>query len=558
MKKINKGELNSLTFVQETKNNSDVANSMEVISGGKLSDIARPSVSSRGSARSLSQLSMQSKASFELEALPVEKDLPIWSKHDDIFLEDAFCDMERSEIVESYSSKLKANSFEKQTDEDDNELLTNPFGSTKKMHKISKRAVKSRKPATIVSDDSVEPAPLEEASHARDSVESGNRSLNADAKRATGENKQEDEIPPKIKRGLEKIRKLDDILAEKVKLEKEVKADRKRMEKEWQVEIKGFLEWCGDNASRPAIQQFLNLTNGIGDEDKFKFCDLDEDFNPVFATELDQENVEKSETTINDSGSIDGTVKGELELGDDRDKKGSNSEIKAGRKKKKKDFLKRNKELAGHANEVIALTEEERLRLDELLIDDSDLLSFENPFSKHTKVIECSGYELDKNSKLALNDIDEKLKLLVPETDFQSICSTPLFDKMSLSHRSLGFSEHSVDKSIDVKCKEPALQEGKDFRDMASRLRQIELELGRMDELKDGEFMSETPRITHELLRQLIDVDDRLTSSALSILDSSQSQLTHRTLTPTSMMDHDILLDSHESDSDKRFCNVGV
>ncbi len=74
MKKSDINDARPLKMLQEIKKATD--NSMEVISGGKLGDIARPTIS-RGSSRSQSQVGFSNKASFELESLPDDKDVPM-------------------------------------------------------------------------------------------------------------------------------------------------------------------------------------------------------------------------------------------------------------------------------------------------------------------------------------------------------------------------------------------------------------------------------------------------------------------------------------------------
>ncbi len=423
-----------------------------------------------------------------------------------------------------------------------------PAEFAKNVRKISKRVVRTKKRSAEIqrNSDSSQQMPYEKST---EPLEDSQESIIEDI--STEKDEEKEEIDPKIKKGLEKIKKLDSILAEKIKIEKEVKADRKRMEREWQMEIKSFVEWCGENKTKPGVQQFLALTDGIMEDYTHSHGQGEEDFVPLFPTELENDENESSQGNESNRDTANSPE------GNQSQSKANASAGSEKRSKKKRNFLKRNIELASHANEIIALTEEERLRLDDLLADDTDLLSFDNPFTKVPKAIALTGYELDENAKRALNDIDEKLKMLVPESDFESICSTPFSEDRTLSHRSFDFSQ--VGSTDDKKCKEPALQEGKDFRDMKIRLQQIEAELGRMDELKDETFEAETPRISHELLRQLLDVDDRLTSSAFSILDSSNNSARNLSASPTDSEMDEFLLDFPQSScSDRNFCSVGV
>lgn len=542
-------------------NNTQPVNSFEVISDGKLGEISRPS-SSRSSAtsRSVSQLSMHSKMSFELEMLPAERDDE--TSHDfeenDMFLEEAVDDDENSfdeneKRVEIY-----------QEDSHDKDCVEEEFNSKefeKEILKISKRIARRKH----------EPPPATKATEEVDATAGTNGRRTPDdttpvPEVSTKEEKAEEkEIDPKIKKGLEKIKRLDNILAEKIKLEKEAKADRRRMEREWQLEIKSFVEWCGDNKSKPIIQQFLALTNGIDGGSYGGNRDFEDDITPLFATEIDtdihqESNGKKDVDPAEENSAHDHepnsnrTSDGDAESDRQSTKKG---------KGKKKNFLKRNIELAGHANEIVSLTESEKQRLDELLADDTDLLMVDNPFTKldHSKL--PVGFEFDDHSKIALTDIDEKLKMLVPESDFRSICFSPVTDDNSLrSHRSYDLPESIAGSAIedrDTKCGEDALQQGKNFRHMKERLLQIEAELDYLGQSDSSEIDVDTPRISNDLLRQLLEVDSRLTSSALSILNSASSNLSQRSESPISTFDTESVLDTTRSfETEKSFHSVGV
>ncbi|XP_065063333.1 fibrous sheath-interacting protein 1-like [Rhopilema esculentum] len=593
--------------MKSTRDSPDIIqfeNSLEVISNGILSEITRPSFS-RNSARSLSQLSMQnSTLTFELESLPVDRSYQEDPPSDDLFLEEVVAEeSESDEIqmtdnhndnygymnmnaeakefkakegdkrfskgskfqqdVEKYESATVENSLEQEmqsTAEDD--LNSKEF--EKEIMKIARRVrqPKVSKEVVVKKSKTISGSASPASTDKRPESTLSNKG---------GEPKNEKEIDPRIKKGLKKIKKLDDILAEKIKLEKETKADRRRMEKEWQLEIQGFIEWCGENTSKPIIQQFLALTNAVGD---FHTED-DDEFLPLFQTEID---TDFSQPNANLSGEVNGDSEEKKLSGNGKDKNNHKAHTEkpgndekdnkaTSKRSKKKDFVKRNIELAGHANEIVSLTEQEQKRLDELLSDDSDLLMVDNPFTKHPINKLPSGYELDDSAKRALTDIDEKLKCLVPESDFQSICFSPRTE--NLSPRSIDFSEFGSSKvDIDTKYGEESLKQGKHYRVLRERLQQIEARLEKLGN-RETEESSESSRIPEELLRQLLEVDSRLTSSALSILNSARSNLSHRTDSATLIDDATetvTFLDDNESSidtsrsfySDKSFHSVGV
>ena len=591
---------NNMKSTRDSSDSSQIENSLEVISDGILSEITRPSFS-RCSTRSLSQLSMQNSAlTFELESLPVDRSYQEDPPSDDLYLEEAVAEESESDEIQmtdnhidnrgymnaearDFKTKKGDKKFSKgykfQQDSEKYENATVENSLKQEMQPNSEDDLKSKefeKEIMKIARRVRQPKVSKEVVVKKSETNSGAASPTPTDKRPestlsnkSGGPKNEKEIDPKIKKGLEKIKKLDGILAEKIKLEKETKADRRRMEKEWQLEIQGFIEWCGENTSKPIIQQFLALTNGVGD---FHTED-DDEFLPLFQTEVD--------TDFNHaklSGEVNGDSEEKKFSGDGRDKNNHKSHTeKSGnneqdnkatsKRSKKKDFVKRNIELAGHANEIVSLTEQEQKRLDELLSDDSDLLMIDNPFTKHPINKLPSGYELDDSAKQALTDIDEKLKCLVPESDFQSICFSPRTD--SLSPRSIDFSEFGSSKvDIDTKYGEESLKQGKHYRVLRERLQQIEARLEKLGN-RETEESSASSRIPEELLRQLLEVDSRLTSSALSILNSARSNLSHRTDSDTLIDDATetvSFLDDNESSidtsrsfySDKCFHSVGV
>ena len=560
---------------RESSSTIQTDNSLEVISGGKLADIARPALSS-SSTRSLSQLSMQgtSVLSFELESLPDDYSSLKVTDEDELYIEEAVvdydddCDVEfQDDLLQLATTNIAPSSpNEVGGSEDVSSPDINSKEFEKEIFKMSKRFNKTKKlraKPNLVEEVNPNSSPAPSATQPQ--------SRNSYVENASSDQ----EADPKISRGMEKIKKLDEILAEKVKLEKETKAERKRLEKEWQLEIKGFVEWCGEKKSKPIIQQFLALTHEISDPHPL---DNDEDeVEPLFQTEIQAEVCDTSSNNnemIGNGGGIN--KKGESVGGHSSSQFDESTEPKEGRKEslhtgkngksRKKDFIKRNIVLAAHANEVVSLTESEKLRLDELLSDDSDLLLIENPFSKNDHHKAPSGYELDESAKKALTDIDEKLKWLVPQSDFQSICFSPVSDDQLLTGRTSNSNDNSkaVEDVSGVKYGDGILKQEKHYREMQHRLQQIEAELKKIGQLEEADSELNTPTISHDLLQQLIEVDSRLTSSALSILDSARSNLsTARTdaskETFVASLDGTSCLDSSRTPLvEKSFHDVGV
>ena len=546
---------------QEAANSTQLVNSFEVISDGKLGEISRPSSRSSATSRGVSQLSMQSRVSFELEMLPAEmkdESSHVFQEYD-MFLEEAVDD---EDSFDKNEKRVEIQEEDRQGTKGYVEEELNSKEFEKEILKISKRIARRKHDSLPTAKATEEADATTETTGRR--TPPGETAPEPEA--STEEEKEEEkEVDPKIKKGLEKIKRLDNILEEKIKLEKEAKADRKRMEREWQLEIKSFVEWCGDSKSKPIIQQFLALTNGI-DGGNYGNRGYDDDVTPLFATEVDTDLHQESKREKDFDPAKENSAHENEESNSGRKSNGDSESDRQPSKKskgKKKDFLKRNIELAGHANEIVSLTESEKQRLDELLADDTDLLMVDNPFTKldHPKM--PVGFEFDDHSKIALTDIDEKLKMLVPESDFQSICFSPVTDNSSLrSHRSYDLPESAAgnaNEDNETKCGEDALQQGKDYRQMKERLQQIEAELNCLGQSDSSEIDADTPRISNDLLRQLLEVDSRLTSSALSILNSARSKLSERSDSPTLTYESESVFDTSRSfETEKSFHSIGV
>ena len=322
----------------------------------------------------------------------------------------------------------------------------------------------------------------------------------------TDSNTQEDNaVDSKIRKGLAKIKKLDEILSEKLEREKEVKHERRLLEKEFRMQVeslikeKGIEKVCGS-------QQLLSL---CASTDK---SGLHDDIEPIFTTQIGFEYYQENDNVPKDNS----TEK-------EHDSQFSPNEKK---QKKSKDFIKRNIQLAAQASETIPLTDEERTRLEELLADDFDLLLVENPFSVPS--ISTDGYNFSSEEKETLADINAKLKELIPVEEYNyaildrndpSVDGTDLVSEISVTPRSskINFSDPS-----EVACGEKVLQEEHDERTTIHRLKDIEERLHEIYTSQDEEDESET--IDPDLLRHLLDVNSRLTSSSVSICETVQSQ----------------------------------
>ena len=342
------------------------------------------------------------------------------------------------------------------------------------------------------------------------------------------EDEPEREYDRKLRKGLNRIKKLDDVLADKIQREKEVKKQRRAIEREFQLQVENLLQENGTDKISNS-QQLLALLSLSSDHPSDK-----SDTESIFATQIDPEFYN------NDSNNV--TSK----------KKRLHASKKSPKKKldQKFDYVKRNIELATQANAIVPLTEDEKKRLEELLADDGNLLLVENPFS-NAAAISSSAYTYSQDEIEALADIDSKLKDLLPENELAILegdnketlvevdngrkeksdrtIRKDQSRKKSKSKDDLRNSKDIVNVKVsieglnfgdnEINCGENVLQAEKEQRVLQYRLKDIEAELKKLQVEKDA--LAET--INPDLLRKLLDADSRLTSSSISICESVRS-----------------------------------
>ncbi|KAH3847817.1 uncharacterized protein LOC127873703 [Dreissena polymorpha] len=347
-----------------------------------------------------------------------------------------------------------------------------------------------------------------------------------------------DALDPALKAAIIKMRKLDKILAKRVKKEREVKRDRILLERRIRREIEELHKTKKDEYKEVMNneQKFLALelpqrhNEGVRVPDEFTgeevfATQLNEDDYPCLGGRAPRQNrgAGRSQKRGGEgSGSEDGSGSraGASSVTTD------STERQRGRKGK--DFIKRNKELAADANNLIAMTEEEKRRLDDLLADmdtlpdiaDNMHLDENNPFQIAVKP--GDGFIPDEDELRSLTSIDSRLKELLPPEDYASIASS------SLSHvpKNSLFTRTGVKHEVDWKSRgERALFQNAEQREMNERLQAIEMELAKLK--NPDELELETPRLNPDQLHDLIDqCVTSLSMSRMTFTSESRSSFT--------------------------------
>ncbi|XP_068758457.1 fibrous sheath-interacting protein 1-like [Montipora capricornis] len=358
----------------------------------------------------------------------------------------------------------------------------------------------------------------------------------------------ETEIDPKIKKGLEKIRKLDAILAEKLKKEKDVKTFRKQLEKRWREEI-SQLDQIREKEGHGKIELSVGHALALGpptDNDQPDES-VSAPVTPVFATQPGLVHSER-DNILSPSGretnsSCDSWAEQDIDEVESkstkrmRKRKGNRSNMK----EKEQNFVKRNIELAADAGSVIPMTEAEKKRLEELLSDETDLFMIENAYVEGLALPEGEGYTLDTESLASLAEIDSKLQELVPEEEMDLLASQESWKTIADSRH----SSHDSASGKDVEnlgLGERILREDKEMREMKRRLLAIEADLQSL--YRENNDESEVS-LSDEILAKLIGGSSRTTSRSTTVSESVISALsTCRTDEQTPQQTPAAILDS--------------
>ncbi|KAL3873185.1 hypothetical protein ACJMK2_036332 [Sinanodonta woodiana] len=345
-----------------------------------------------------------------------------------------------------------------------------------------------------------------------------------------------DLIDPKMKEALDKMRKLDRVLAKWIKKEKQVKRDRILLERRLRSEIEAMKSGGREHKDvANNAQKFLALELPPHHNAGIVLTD-DGTEEPVFATQLNENEYPYLRTRDGNKTKDSASQQQDTDSKSSRDGESSQGTRsvdgeKKHRRRHGKDFIKRNKELAANADDVIAMTEEEKKRLEDLLKDvdnlpdeaESENISESSYNPSQVAIHSGEGFQPDTDDMMSLAGIDNRLKELMLPEDYESIASSPRLDRTQPQHKL--FTRVAVTSSMDFEqFGEKALLENKEQRDFNSRLKQIEEELKKFHNPEELEL--ETPTLGEDELQDLLDQCARSLSRSMmgsSTMGSSMS-----------------------------------
>uniref|UniRef100_K1Q6G6 Fibrous sheath-interacting protein 1 n=1 Tax=Magallana gigas TaxID=29159 RepID=K1Q6G6_MAGGI len=328
-------------------------------------------------------------------------------------------------------------------------------------------------------------------------------------------------MEPKLKEAFLKMRKLDRILAKKIKKEKEVKRDRLLLERRIKEEIEG-MKTDGKEENR----EEKNNT------DKY------------LALTLPARHNEDGQTSQNSQSQQDTNSEFGSEMSADSRK----------RKRRRKNFIKRNKELAKDAGSEIAMTDEEKVRVEGLLKDLDelpDVLEDEDGAESCYQVAlrPGEGFCPDPDEMRVLDGIDSRLKELLPPEEFEEVSARP----SQMHHKKL-FTPVGFKNSSFEHFGERALLENKEQREIKSRLQRIEDELAKLHNPEEIGLNDLLDHCARSLSRSTImGMDSRVSQQDMESRDTQRSAASSQASMPESDADsmylpsEDITPRSHRS-----------
>uniref|UniRef100_A0A2K5N2N7 Fibrous sheath-interacting protein 1 n=1 Tax=Cercocebus atys TaxID=9531 RepID=A0A2K5N2N7_CERAT len=291
-----------------------------------------------------------------------------------------------------------------------------------------------------------------------------------------------EELDSQLQDAIQKMKKLDKILAKKQRREKEIKKQGLEMRIKLWEEIKSakYSEAWQSKEEMENTKKFLSLT-AASEETVGPSHENEDTFASVFHTQIPPEEYEKQMQKLSKDFTCD--VERNESLIKAGKKPFSNTEKIELRGKHNQDFIRRNIELAKESRNPVVMIEREKKRLVELLKDldekDSGLSSSESGWGQTTLK--------EGNSITQLQQLDS---LAAPRLKNQN---NQYFEEPE--------PDLDGEKNMEVTPGEKVLRNTKEQRDLRIRLREIDEKLRMMKE----NVLQSTSRLSEEQLKCLLD-----------------------------------------------------
>ncbi|XP_048340200.1 fibrous sheath-interacting protein 1 isoform X5 [Sphaerodactylus townsendi] len=282
----------------------------------------------------------------------------------------------------------------------------------------------------------------------------------------------ESNVDPLIQQAIEKMKRLDQILANKQSQEKAIKKQGKEM----RIKLWEELQSMTSRSSSVSAEEVENSSRFLAlasETSKPAAVDEDEMFTGVFHTQINSENYESRGNPVK---------KGYLNAERSRSsmKKTENMHQKTETSSKKPhNFIKKNIELVKEFGNHVVMMEEEKKRLSELMKDTEDE-------SREVQVLEGEatgwlvpgeGYTPEPMEYHYLTELEAKLKIIITDGDFPAIQSSLSKVPKQIYQESLAYAN----RKLETVPGEKVFRDTKEGYNQQKRLEEIDQQLKNLE-----------------------------------------------------------------------------
>ncbi|XP_025025763.1 fibrous sheath-interacting protein 1 [Python bivittatus] len=302
----------------------------------------------------------------------------------------------------------------------------------------------------------------------------------------------EKSIDPLILKAIKKMKRLDQILANKQSQERAVKRQGREMRAKLWEEFQSMTSRSSSiiTEEEENTSRFLALNSPLPVTPDLSACEDNETFN-IFKTQLPPENYEINRKQTKQGDSTDSITRSSVKKMENVQPKSETSF------KKTPNFVKKNIELAKDLSSQVVMLDEERQRLSELLKDtENDNSKLQAEEEATGLLVPGEGYTPEPMEYHHLAEINAKLKIIISDGELPVVQGS--FSKASrkMYQESLAYANRKL-KTIPG---EKVLRDTKEERDQQNRLKEIDQQLKNLGETPDV-----LPCLSEEQLNALLE-----------------------------------------------------
>ncbi|XP_060117218.1 LOW QUALITY PROTEIN: fibrous sheath-interacting protein 1 [Heteronotia binoei] len=314
-----------------------------------------------------------------------------------------------------------------------------------------------------------------------------------------------------IQQAIEKMKRLDQILANKQSQEKAVKKQGKEMRTKLWEELQSLTSRSSSVTAEEAenTSRFLALDC---ETSRPAAVAEDEMFIGVFHTQINSENYEYRGRLIKQGCLNAERTRSSMRKTENMHQKTETSS------KKPNNFIKKNIELVKEFGNQVVLLEEEKKRLSELLKDTEDDSSEPQVFEGEATgwLVPGEGYTPEPMEYHYLTELEAKLKVIISDGDFAAIQSSLSKVPKQIYQESLAYAN----RELETIPGEKVLRDTKEERNQQNRLKEIDQQLKNLERTADA-----PPSVSKEQLNALLEeyMQSQITIARLALPASQGS-----------------------------------